>query len=454
MDCTECLCEKACEVISFEVQSSMAKMKGVPLKYRTKSLSARMHYAREIYHRTDMRLFTQTIKAFTSVSDTLKKFTESISIGSQSPGKARYLAISRALSRATEFLCVDLKNVARKFQGIRPTYDALYGHQKKYLWNLLDRFVAEIGFVIERLLQMPEGIENGEDKQIYSLIKNMKNTFIALMDVMSDTTDMRRKTLAKYFASVTGNNFDLIPDRRENSTSFVKLRGLLTSLNEAFDTAKLTVNSTKWLNDTTRVLLATLQLYNDLREKAKELPGLLDEIDAFSQTLNEQTCNKGIDLIQSSGTDFNFEEANVLISGETAFYLNVSQSYYKSTHTKLRLSEVINKQRIKKTINKVELVEKMLIRNVTTPLLNRLDEFEKKLLQTYSTSLYLMDQLQDHYERPTILNTIARNLNVFLKPELDLKYYRFKHGFKTLWSTTHNLKDLRRVSTSSWENIP
>ena len=132
----------------------MAKMKGVSLKYRRKRLSSSMHYAHEIYHRTDMSLFTDTIKAFTSVSDTLEQFTETISIGSQSPGKAHYLATSRALSQATAYLCRDLKYVTRSFQDIRSTYDALYGHQKKYLWNLLDRFVAEIGFVIEKLLQI------------------------------------------------------------------------------------------------------------------------------------------------------------------------------------------------------------------------------------------------------------------------------------------------------------
>ena len=429
----------------------MAKMKGVSLKYRRKRLSSSMHYAHEIYHRTDMSLFTDTIKAFTSVSDTLEEFTETISIGSQSPGKAHYLATSRALSQATAYLCRDLKYVTRSFQDIRSTYDALYGHQKKYLWNLLDRFVAEIGFVIEKLLQMPEGIENGEDRQIYSLIKSMNNTFIAVMDVMSTATDTKRKTLAEYFANVIGNNFDLIPDRRENSTSFVELKGLLISLNEAFDTAKFMVSSTKWFNDTTRELIATWRLYNDLREKAKKLPSLLDEIDEFSQTLNEQTCKKGIDLIQPNGTNFNFEEVKVLISGEKAFYLNASQSYYKSTVTKQKLSEMINKQRMKSTINKVELVEKMFIRNVTTPLLNRLDEFEKELLQTFSTLLHLMDQLQDHYERPTLLNNIARNLRVFFKPEIDLVDYTFKEGTKTLWSAAHTLKDFRRVSRFSWE---
>ena len=405
-------------------------------------LSGKRQYAHEIHHRTDMSLFTKTIRAFSSVTDILELLTKSIS----RTKKAHHVSIFRAISEAAGYLCEDLKNYTRTLQNISTSYNVLYGYENEYFWHLLDKFVAEFGLVNKRLFQMPEGIEPGQDTQMHNLIKNMKKTFTPLMNIIS--TIENRKTSTQYYETIAGTfeeSYTFFTGRREKSASFVKLELLLSGLNESLDTTYILSNPAECLNDTTGVWLGTLKLYTDLREREKEFASLHNEIDEFSQMINKQTCKKALDLTQLSDMDFYFESAEKLISDEKAFYLNVSQSYYNSTLPKQKVFEKINEQRIKSTIDQVEFVEKMFIGNVTTLLMNKLDKFEKELRDIYSSSLSLMDQLQGHYETTDMFNSLARNLQIFYNPKVDVDSYKFKYDSKSLWLPSHSIKDLIQV---------
>ena len=440
---TECTCEKACEGISFDIESSMATMRGVSLKKRMNDLPGKVQYAHEIHHRTDMSIFTKTIRAFTSVTDVLELLTKSIS----RTRKPHHEAIFRSISRAAGYLCEDLKNFTKTLQKMSTSYNVLYGYENKYIWDLLDKFVGEFGLFNKRLFQMPEGIEPGQDRQMHSLIKNMKKTFTPLLDIIS--TFENRETSTQYYAIIAGTfneSYKFFPGRRKNIASFVKLELLLSSLNESLDTSYVLANPTKWFNDTTGVWLGTLKLYKDLREREKEFASLHNEMDEFSQLIDNQTCNEALDLTQLSDMDFYFELAKVLISGEKAFYLNVSQSYYNSTLPKQKVFEIISEKKIKSTIDQVEFVEEMFIGNVTTLLVNLIDEFEKELLELYSSSLSLMDQLQDYYENTDMFNSLARNLQIFYNPQIDVDSFHYEN--KSLWLPTHSIKDLRQVGRS------
>ena len=450
IDCTECSCEKACEVISFEIQSSMATMRGVSLRNKIKDLTGKVQYAHDIYHRTDMSLFTETIRAFSSVTDMLERLIESIARTRRADRVAKF----NLISKAADYLCEDLKKYTRILQDSSTFYDVLYGHEDKYLWDLLDKFITEFGLVKEILFQMPDGIETGQDRQMHDLIKNMKKTITPLMDIISTIKNQTTSTqYYKHIDRMSKEIYNFFPDKREKSASFVKLELLLSSLNESLDTTYLLTHSTKWLNDTNEVWIGTWKLYNDLRKRAKKLPYLENKIEEFSQKINKQTCNKALILNQLSSMDYYFEVAMVQISEETAFYLNVSQSYYKSTLSKQKVSEMINKQKIKSTINKVEFVEKMFIGNVTTPLMNSIDEFEQELLEIYSSSLSLMDKLQGYYETTEMFNSLARDLRIFYNPKLDFEKYIIRNESRSLWLPSHSIKDLRQVSRSSRINF-
>ena len=415
-----------------------------------KDLSGKVQYAHEIHHRTDMSLYTKTIKAFTSVTDILELLKESIS----RTRKAHHVSIFRAISEAAGYLCEDLKDCTRTLQNISTSYNDLYGYENKYVWDLLIKFIAEFGLVNERLVQMPEGIETGQDRQMHSLIKNMKKTYTPLIDVIS--TINNRKTSTQYHGIIAGTfeeSYNSIPGRKENS--FLELEVLLSSLNKSLDKTYILANRTKWLNETTGLWLGTWKLYNDLRERAKAFASLHNEIDEFSNMINKQTCNKVLDLsTQLSDMDLYFELAKELISGEKAFYLNVSQSYYESTLPKYMAFEMINGQKIKSTKERVEFVENLFIGNVSTALMYSIDEFEKELLDIYSSSLSLMDQLQGHYEKTDMFNSLARNLKIFHDPNIYVPNAEFYDKGKSVWFRTRSIKDLLQVGRFSRKNCP
>ena len=445
-------CSAACQIRTFEVQSTMASISDIDLEDQADNISRKFQHSMEIKGRAEAEMFIKTAKSLVLVVDTLKAYTREIERQSGLGKRSGYNTIYETLSIWKDAFCENVRYVLDNFLTLKQVYDVVYGYQLRQLTKKMEEIITDFGHLSQMIVRNPEGGElNGTAQTLATGTTHTVTAARGILDRFLNPSDRNflQEMLSHGVLHGVSEQYKtaVMTSRLKKGGNvqrmYLDLEDVLNSMKtNLVNLLANTLHYETWLNNTGYLVIESLKVMEDLKKRNLDILVLFDNLDSIRNSLEKNICQT-----EDNQGRFSHLRSLEMVRKELEIYEKRAKDYQEAKPDHL-IQDEMNDTKTNITESNLISLKEEYDSNLKLPLTETAKTLERSLYDIHSSLLSTFENFQRHYVRDGYFEMQARKLIIFKRPRfsLDGGIVTVYSSQETLWPTNRNLGEFKQVS--------